>query len=157
MTLPVTIRRPRAPGKIARKITEKLPRLLPPLQLAIFAFLFWPFKHRTAPLSSSANLTTVAVLPFQNMSPDKDVDFLRLALPDEIATTLSYVHSLSIRPFATTSKYNSPSLDLEQAGREMRVTDIVTGHYLKEGDQLQITLEAIDVANNRTVWRDTST
>ena len=33
-------------------------------------------------------------------------DFLRLALPDEIATALSYVHSLSIRPFATTSKYN---------------------------------------------------
>ena len=62
---------------------------------------------------------------------------------------------MSIRPFATTSKYNSPSLDLEQAGREMRVTDIVTGHYLKEGDQLQITLEAVDVANNRTVWRDT--
>ena len=89
------------------------------------------------------------------MSPDKDVDFLRLALPDEIATALSYAHALSIRPFATTSKYNSPSLDLEQAGREMRVTDIVTGHYLKEGDQLQITLEAVDVANNRTVWRDT--
>ena len=89
------------------------------------------------------------------MSPDKDVDFLRLALPDEIATALSYVHSLSIRPFATTSKYNAASLDLEQAGREMRVTNIVTGHYLKEGDQLQITLEAVDVANNRSVWRDT--
>ncbi len=44
---------------------------------------------------------------------------------------------------------------MEQAGREMRVTDIITGHYLKEGDQLQITLEAVDVANNRTVWRDT--
>ena len=37
----------------------------------------------------------------------------------------------------------------------MRVTNIVTGHYLKEGDQLQITLEAVDVANNRSVWRDT--
>ena len=89
------------------------------------------------------------------MSPDKDVDFLRLALPDEIATALSYVKSLSIRPFATTSKYNAANLDLEQAGREMRVTNIVTGHYQKEGDQLQITLEAVDVANNRSVWRDT--
>ena len=35
------------------------------------------------------------------------------------------------------------------------MTDIVTGHYLKEGDQLQVTLEAVDVDNNRTVWRDT--
>jgi tetratricopeptide (TPR) repeat protein len=37
----------------------------------------------------------------------------------------------------------------------MRVTDIVTGHYLREADQLQITLEAIEVENNRTLWRDT--
>jgi len=39
----------------------------------------------------------------------------------------------------------------------MHVTDVVTGHYLKEGSQLQITLEAIDVENNRTIWRDTMT
>src|SRR5260370_7298772 len=39
----------------------------------------------------------------------------------------------------------------------MHGTDVVTGHYMKEGDQLQITLEAVDVADNRTVWRDTMT
>jgi serine/threonine protein kinase len=121
----------------------------------VAAIVYWQLRHRAGPVISSANPTTVAVLPFQNMTSDKDVDFLRLALPDEIATALSYVHALSIRPFATTSKYNAPSLDLEQAGREMRVTNIVTGHFLKEGDQLQITLEAVDVANNRSVWRDT--
>jgi serine/threonine protein kinase/tetratricopeptide (TPR) repeat protein len=138
-----------------RKIRGKVVALIAVVAVAIVATLFWQFKHRDASKVSSANRTTVAVLPFQNMSADQTVDFLRLALPDEIATALSYAHALSIRPFATTSKYNSPSLDLEQAGREMRVTDIVTGHYLKEGDQLQITLEAVDVANNRTVWRDT--
>jgi tetratricopeptide (TPR) repeat protein len=37
----------------------------------------------------------------------------------------------------------------------MHVADIVTGHYMKQGDQLQITLEAVDVENNRTLWRDT--
>lgn len=63
--------------------------------------------------------------------------------------------SLSIRPFATTNKYNGPTVDLQQAGREMRVTDIITGHYLKSGDQLQMTLEAVDVENNRALWRDT--
>jgi hypothetical protein len=76
-------------------------------------------------------------------------------LPDEIATALSYVRSLSIRPFATTSKYTAAGLDLQQVGREMRVADVVTGHYLKEGNQLEITLEAVDVENNRTLWRDT--
>ena len=119
------------------------------------AFLFWQSKQQTSSTGSSKNPTTVAVLPFQNMGADKDTDYLRLALPDEIATALSYVRSLSIRPFATTSKYTSPGLDLQQAGQEMHVTDIVTGHYIKEGDQFQITLEAVDVANNRALWRGT--
>src|SRR5215831_13388359 len=106
--------------------------------------------NRTLP-----NQTAVAVLPFGNMGADKDIDFLRLALPDEIATTLSHVRSLSIRPFSETSKYVSPDTDLQKAGREMRVTSIVTGHFLKAGDQLQVTLEAIDVDTNQAVWRDT--
>src|ERR1700721_1447322 len=102
-------------------------------------------------------MKTIAVLPLQNLGSDKNVDFLRLALADEIATSLSYVRALTIRPFATTSKYDSPTVDLQEAGKAMRVTDVVTGHYMKEGDQIQITLEAVDVADNRTVWRDTMT
>ncbi len=125
------------------------------LLLAVIAIAFWQLKRRVVPPSGASGLTTVAVLPFQNMSSDKDTDFLRLALPDEIATSLSYIRSLTIRPFATTSKYTAANVDLQQAGREMHVTDIVTGHYLKEGNQLQITLEAVDVENNRTKWRDT--
>ncbi len=97
------------------------------------------------------------MLPLQNMGGDRDLDFLRLGLADEIATSLSYVRSLTIRPFATTSKFDSPTVDLQEAGHAMHVTDVVTGHFLKEGSQLQITLEAIDVDNNRTEWRDTMT
>jgi TolB-like protein len=124
--------------------------------LAVIAIALWQVRNRPASSSSgSSTQATVAVLPFQNMSADKDTDFLRLALPDEIATSLSYVRALTIRPFATTSKYNLANVDLQQAGREMHVTDIVTGHYLKEGDQIQITLEAVDVENNRTKWRET--
>ncbi len=123
----------------------------------VLGVIFWQMRRPTAPAASSGGPRTLAVLPLQNLGADKDLDFLRLALADEIATSLSYVPSLTIRPFATTSKYDSPALDLQEAGRAMHVTDVVTGHYLKEGSQLQITLEAIDVENNRTLWRDTMT
>jgi serine/threonine protein kinase len=123
----------------------------------VLAVLFWPARRSTTPSVGSASPKTLAVLPLQNLGSDKDLDFLRLALADEIATSLSYVRSLTIRPFATTSKYDSPTVDLQEAGHAMHVTDVVTGHYLKEGSQLQITLEAIDVAENRTIWRDTMT
>ncbi|MFI5114370.1 MAG: protein kinase, partial [Terriglobales bacterium] len=121
----------------------------------VMTFFLWQSRHPAVSRVDSASPTAIAVLPFQNVGSDQTTDFLRLALPDEIANTLSYVQSFSIRPFATTSKYSGPNLDLRQAGREMGVTSIVTGHYLTEGNQLEVTLEAVDVANNRSVWRDT--
>jgi serine/threonine protein kinase/tetratricopeptide (TPR) repeat protein len=125
--------------------------------IVALAAVAWFFRQRPAPVAGTIGQRAIAVLPLQNLGADKNLDFLRLAVADEIATSLSYVRTLSIRPFATTSKYDSPTVDLQEAGRAMHVTDVVTGHYLKEGSQLQITLEAIDVENNRTVWRDTMT
>jgi serine/threonine protein kinase/tetratricopeptide (TPR) repeat protein len=119
------------------------------------AAIGWWKSSRNHSKGSVPNQETLAVLPFGNLGADKDVDFLRLALPDEIATTLSHVRSLSIRPFSETSKYISPDTDFQKVGREMRVNSIVTGHFLKAGDQLQLTLEAIDVDTNQAIWRDT--
>ncbi len=124
------------------------------IAIIVAAFFLWQSRHPIVAPVDSASPKAIAVLPFQNIGPDKAADFLQLALPDEIATSLSYVPSFSIRPFATTSKYSGPNLDLQQAGREMGVTSIVTGHYLVDGNQLEITLEAVDVANNRSIWRD---
>jgi eukaryotic-like serine/threonine-protein kinase len=143
-----------APGSRKRRL--RLVAAAVGVVVAIVVALFlWRSTHPAVPLVDSAKPKAIAVLPFQNVGSDKETDFLRLALPDEIANALSYVPSFSIRPFATTSKYNGPNLDLQQAGRDMGVTSIVTGHYHAEGNQLEVTLEAVDVANNRSVWRDT--
>jgi eukaryotic-like serine/threonine-protein kinase len=141
-------RAPRRPKLIAVAISFAL-------VVVCGAAIAWWKSSRDHSKNSLPNQTAVAVLPFGNMGADKDVDFLRLALPDEIATTLSHVRSLSIRPFSETSKYVTPDTDFQKAGREMRVSSIVTGHFLKAGDQLQVTLEAIDVDSNQAVWRDT--
>ncbi len=140
-----------------KKPSYKVIGAIAAVALITLAALLWFFKQRPSSAVGTSSQKTIAVLPLQNLGADKDIDYLRLALADEIATSLSYVRSLTIRPFATTSKYDSPTQDLQEAGHAMHVTDVITGHYLKEGSQIQITLEAIDVANNRTLWRDTMT
>jgi TolB-like protein len=97
----------------------------------------------------------VAVLPFQNASGDPSIDYLRFALPDQITTTLAHTRPLSIRPFAGASKGWDPGTDLQKVGHELGANRIVTGRYLLLGGQLQITMEAVDVDDNRLVWRDT--
>jgi len=124
------------------------------LVVALAGLLVWRLKPSSTPTARTATgPVTIAVLPFQNLGGDKDADFLRMALPDEIATTLSSVRALSIRPFSTTSKYSSPGIDLQQAGKEMHVGRIVTGHFQTVRDQLQLTLEAVDVADDRVLWQ----
>jgi eukaryotic-like serine/threonine-protein kinase len=130
--------------------------------LGIVGLLIWRFQTATPtpPSAPATKMTaaapaTIAVLPFQNLGADKEADFLRMALPDEVTTTLSSVRTLSIRPFATTGKYAAADLDLQQAGKEMHVGRIVTGHYQKVKDQLELTMAAVDVADNRVLWQET--
>jgi adenylate cyclase len=119
--------------------------------------LVWRFRTTpTTETRKTANApVTIAVLPFQNLSAEKEADFLRMALPDEVATTLSSVRTLSIRPFATTAKYASGDVDIQQAGKDMHVGRIVMGHYQKVRDQLELSIQAVDVADNRVLWQET--
>ena len=105
---------------------------------------------------SAGSVATLAILPFQNLGADKGLDYLRMGLPDEIATTLSSVPSLSLRPFASTRKYAGADVDPQTAGRELQVGGVVTGHFLREGEALKVTLEVVDPEKNRLLWRDTS-
>ena len=126
--------------------------------LLIAGLVFWRFRgSSTRPGSNPEASTpvTIAVLPFQNLGEDKEDDFLRMALPDEVATTLSSVRTLSIRPFATTTKYAAGDIDVEQAGKAMHVGRIVMGHYQKVRDEFHLTLQAVDVADNRVLWQET--
>jgi TolB-like protein/Tfp pilus assembly protein PilF len=123
--------------------------------LLLAAGAWWAAHRRSLSGESAAGQTTLAILPFQNLGPDGADDYLKLALPDEIATTLSYIPSLAIRPFASTRKYSKPDTDPQAAGRELSVSDVFSGHFLREGDRLQVTLEVMDTESNRILWRDT--
>jgi TolB-like protein len=124
------------------------------LVVALAVAAGWWATHRGGKTLSHGS-TTLAVLPFQNAGADASSDFLRLSLSDEIATTLSYTPSLAIRPFASTRKYATAEFDPQASGRELRVADVVTGHYSQQPDGLRVTLELIDVESNRVLWRDT--
>jgi TolB-like protein len=117
----------------------------------------WLAARRTPVRAAEGSPTqmSLAVLPFQSLGADKSADFLRLALPDEIVTTLSRVPSLAIRPFASVRRYDKVDADPQTAGKELGVDRVLTGHYIRDGDRLQVTLEVMATGDNRIVWRDT--
>lgn len=105
-------------------------------------------------LSDSSGARTVAVLPLQNARADPDLDFLRQALADEIATVLTHSRGLLVRPLSAPDQGDAPAADPQAIGRQLRVDNVVTGRYTRQGDRLHVSLEAIDVQGERVIWRD---
>jgi DNA-binding winged helix-turn-helix (wHTH) protein/tetratricopeptide (TPR) repeat protein len=104
----------------------------------------WWWRSASAP-----ELTSVAVLRFENAAGDETLEYLALALPDEIATLLTKSRDLAVRPF----DYVAGDQPLASA-RARRVDHLVSGRYYVEDDsQLSLAIEAQNVPQERVIWR----
>ncbi|HWS97163.1 MAG TPA: tetratricopeptide repeat protein, partial [Candidatus Methylomirabilis sp.] len=153
--------RPLLPYRISSKTFQTTSRRSLYILLGVIALLItilvpmgaWFFKQR-----SSVNArTTVAVLPLQNMNGDVSVEFLSFALADEIANALTNTRALDVRPFAMSRKFTGPDVDPRKVASELRVGTVMTGHFLKQGDQLMVTLEAVEGSTDKLLWQKTLT
>jgi TolB-like protein len=99
--------------------------------------------------------TSVAVLPFDNVGAGTEIEYLGLALADEVATAMSDAPSLAVRPIASSRRVAGEGMKPQQAGRALRAARIVTGHFTVHAAELRVTLEAVDVEADRLVWRET--
>ena len=153
-------RRPALPYRIATTTFQATSKFSTYILVGVSALLLtvlvavgavWFRQHQL--VSRGAPKNTIAVLPLQNMNGDISVEFLRFALADEIANTLTYTRTLDVRPSAITRKFVGNDVDPEKAGLEVHVATVLTGHFLKQGDRLLITLEAIQVEGNRLLWQ----
>jgi serine/threonine protein kinase len=141
-------------GIAPRRSASRLWAVAAALAIAVVALLSVPFLRITgAKVSTRGVQKTVAVLPFDNVTGDGAIDYLRLALADEVATTLSGTPSLAVRPMAASWEFDG-RMSPQQAGQRLRVGEIVTGHFSTHQSELRVALEAIDVDGNRLLWRD---
>jgi eukaryotic-like serine/threonine-protein kinase len=111
----------------------------------------WWYKHRE--VANAEQRKAIAVLPLQNMNGDMGVDYLRFALADQLTSVLTYSRTLDVRPLSVTRKYVALDFDPKKVGTELRVGRLLTGSFRKQGDQLLVTLEAIDVPTERLLWQ----
>jgi eukaryotic-like serine/threonine-protein kinase len=115
---------------------------------------YW-IKHRS--VASLEQENAIAVLPLQNVTGDVAVDYLRFALADELTSVLTYSRSLEVRPSSATRKFVEQDQDARKLGQQLHVGRLLTGHFMRQGEQLNVTLEAIDVASDRLLWQATVT
>jgi DNA-binding winged helix-turn-helix (wHTH) protein/TolB-like protein/tetratricopeptide (TPR) repeat protein len=113
----------------------------------------WKYTRKPAP-NPHVTRKVIAVLPLTNEGAGPDFDYLRYAIANDLVTDLTYTPSVSVRPFASTSRYAAQPFDPATVGGELRVTHVVAGGFLLENKNLRVNLELVDVARNQPVWRD---
>jgi len=92
---------------------------------------------------------SLAILPLQNLKRDADTDFLGFSLADAVITKLDYVSALSVRPSTAVQQYRNEPIDIQKVGTALNVDTILTGSFLRDGDDLRITYQLIEVKTSR--------
>jgi DNA-binding winged helix-turn-helix (wHTH) protein/TolB-like protein/Tfp pilus assembly protein PilF len=92
---------------------------------------------------------SLAILPLQNRGEDSNSDFLGLSLADVLITKLAYVNSLSVRPSAAIEKYRGSAIDLHKVAADLKVDTLLTGSFIRDGDNLRITYQLVDVKTEK--------
>ena len=99
----------------------------------------------------------LAILPFSNIRPDNETDFLGYALSDEIINRLGFLKSLIVRPSTAVRQYRGKEVSPELVGQELDVSLILTGSYLRDKDRLRLNTELMDISKKELVWSKSMT
>ena len=125
----------------------------------VAAVLLFPQK-RNQPLSGAANTSSIppksiAVLPFHNLSEDKENAFFADGIQDEILTLLSKIADLKVISRTSTQHYKSAPENLSEIGKQLGVAHILEGSVQKSGDAVRVNVQLIKAANDSHLWADT--
>ena len=99
-------------------------------------------------------LRTIAVLPFQNMSPDPENEYFSDGMTEEIITHLSKIREFKVASRSTVFRYKGKGIDPRDVGRELGVGSVLEGSVRKLGKRLRITAQLINAADGFHLWSE---
>ncbi|MDA4120425.1 MAG: adenylate/guanylate cyclase domain-containing protein, partial [Thaumarchaeota archaeon] len=94
----------------------------------------------------------LAILPFNNLSPDPNDRYFADGITEELISTVSKIGELSVISRSSAMKYRDTTLSMEQVGRELGVGAILEGSVRKAGNKVRIAAQLIEVDTDRYVW-----
>jgi serine/threonine protein kinase/Flp pilus assembly protein TadD len=102
----------------------------------------------------NASVTSIAVLPFVDMSPQGDQEYFCDGISDEIITSLSHLKKLKVVARTSSFAFKGKQMDVREIGQKLNVDHILEGSIRKAGNRLRITAQLIQVSDGFHLWSD---
>src|SRR5207244_1192077 len=122
------------------------------LLIAVATFGVWLY-FKQAEGTSLVPEKTIAVLPFQNFSPDKENAFFADGIQDDILTSLAKIKDLKVISRSSVMQFRDVAArNLRDVGKALGVANVLEGSVRREGDQVVVNVQLIDARNDRHLW-----
>lgn len=153
---PVTSVKPNIPAKLAQITKKMLSKNKDDRYQDVTSFLS-DLKDYSGAKTKKINETekNIAVLPFQNISPDKEADYFADGLAEELITNLSRIKDIKLTPRTNTMRYKGTDKDIKTLGRELSARYIMQGSVRKFNEDLRISVQLMDAQLEKQLWGET--
>jgi len=120
--------------------------------------LFFLGRYTAGNASSAAGTElpakSIAVLPFENLSDDKNTAYFSDGITEEILNALAQIPGLKVAARRSAFQFKGNDLDLRKIGQILGVAHILEGSLQKAGDQVRINVQLVDVQNGLQTWSE---
>src|SRR6187455_1989483 len=134
------------------------------LALLLGGGVLWYFQRAsetstaTSPAPTAAALPTdasIAVLPFVNMSADKEQEYFADGISEELLNLLAQVPELRVIARTSSFSFKGKEVDIAEIARRLNVANVLEGSVRKSGDTLRITAQLIRASDSSHLWSQT--
>ncbi len=122
--------------------------------LAAAPGLVWYFGIRGR-AASAVSASSIAVLPFVNLSSDKENEYFSDGMTEEIINALGNVEGVRVVARTSAFSFKGKNLNVRQIGEELNVATVLEGSVQREGNQLRVAAKLIGVADGYHLWSKT--
>ena len=124
-----------------------------PILLAI-TLLGGFIAYRYFRVDASEQISSIAVLPFENRSGSSDTDYLSDGLADSLIYRLSQLPNLKVSPTSSVMRYKGKEPDVSQIAKDLNVDAVMSGRLVQLGESLNISVQLIDVRTGKLIWAE---
>jgi serine/threonine protein kinase/Flp pilus assembly protein TadD len=111
-----------------------------------------PVSNVSTAVNAVAPTKSIAVLPFVDMSPDRDQEYFTDGVAEEIINALSKLEALRVASRTSSFAFKGKSEDIGEIGKKLKVGTVLEGSVRKAGNRLRVTSQLVDVTNGYQLW-----